>query len=385
MPRYPTLRTLAACLATAAALGQHPAGAGTWDIVVPPNLPESEALKAEVWDFFLNGLAPGERLTLYDGMDGSEIIRIAIPDDARFENERVRTKTFGRETAQLSRAIDALSAEGNPAVPYRINLPGLAYELSRTRTSDERQILVVTSGMHLSDLEPSFSFRHVGSDLFLPTDSHIEAPLSESPYGTQGLATALDGVVMHICLQSDGDRLTTYQKDEMRRFWSLYVHWLGGELATFTESLPGCFDRWRSKAKGGMPVEALDISRTVLAMRRVARTPIEDTEPDDRVALPAGVETFSLFASMPHPSLHGVEVATGTRYRTGEHPRYVVAWCYAMVANGGAMIRVDMGTKVPYRDVDWAVVPGGTLAAAGISREDAEAGRRACQFPADAT
>jgi hypothetical protein len=56
-----------------------------------------------------------------------------------------------------------------------------------------------------------------------------------------------------------------------------------------------------------------------------------------------------------------------------------------MVENGGAMIRVDMGTKVPYRDVDWAVVPGGTLAAAGISRQDAEAGRRACQFPADAT
>ena len=384
MTRYATLRAFAASLATAAVLGPHPTLATTWDIVVPPNMPGSDALKAEIWDFFLHGLAPGERLTLYDGMDGREILRIAIPNEERFGDERVRTKALGRETAQLSRAIDALSDEDNPSIPYRINLPGLVYEYAQTRTSDERQLLVITSGMHLSDLEPSFSFRLVGSELFLPTDTHIEAPLSESPYGTRGLEAALNGVVVHICLQSDGDQLTTYQKDELRRFWSLYVRWLGGELATFTESLPGCFDRWRGKASGSLPEEALDISSNVLAMRRVTRTPLESPEPGGRTLLPEGVETFSLFASKPHPSLYGVAVTTGTKYRTDEHPRYIYSWCYAMVQHGGATVRVEIGTKMPDLDVEWPPIPVGTLNAAGISQEEAEASRRACQFPSDA-
>jgi hypothetical protein len=363
----------------------HPAPAASWDIVLPPNMPDSDALKAEIWDFFLHGLAPGERLTLYDGMDGRVMLRIAIPNDRRFEEERVRTKTFGRETAQLSRAIDALSEPASAAAPYSIDFPGLAYEYAQTRTTSESQLLVVTSGMHLSDLEPSFSFRLVGPDLFLPTDAHIEAPLSESPYGTRGLETALDGVVVHVCLKSDGSRLTTHQRDEMRRFWSLYVRWLGGELATFTESLSGCFDRWRAKVSGGLPQEALDMSSDVLAMRRVTRTPLEDTEPAGGTPLAEGVEVFSLFASQPHPSLRSVEVTTGIKYRTDEYPRYNYAWCYAMVEHDDAAIRVDIGAKLPYRDIEWPHIPLGTLRAAGITQEEAEAGRRACQFPADVT
>jgi hypothetical protein len=381
-----TIRTFAAGFATAAALAQQPALAATWDIIVPPRMPDSAALKAEIWDFFLHGLAPGESFALYDGMDGREMLRIAIPNDRRFDEERVRTKTFGRETAQLSRAIDALSDPDNSAIPYRIDFPGRAYEFAQSRTGGESQLLVVTSGMHLSDLEPSFSVRLVGSELFLPTDAHIEAPLSESPYGTMGLRTALDGVVVHVCLQSDEDPLTTYQKDELRRFWSLYVHWLGGELSTFTESLSGCFDRWRDKVSGRMPEEALDISSDVLEMRRVKRTPLEDLEETAASGrLPEGVETFSLFASRPHPALPGFDVTTGTQYRTDEHPRYLNAWCYTMIENNGASLRVEIGTKLPYKDVEWSDIPTGTLRAAAISREQAEAGRRACQFPSDAT
>jgi hypothetical protein len=358
--------------------------ADTWDILVPPSMPDNEPLKAEIWDFFLHGLALGERLTLYDGMDAREILRIAIPNDRRFEQERVRTRTFGRETAQLSRAIDALSAPEEPAVPYRIDFPGFAYEYSQTQMGGEAQLLVVTSGMHLSDLEPSFSFRLVGTELFLPTDAHIEAPLSESPYGTLGLETALNDVAVHFCLQSDGMRLTTYQKDELRRFWSLYVDRLGGKLATFTESLPGCFERWRGKADSGMPEEALDISSNILAMRRVARTPLEGAEPVATARLPVGVETFSVFSSKPHPAVQGVGVTTGTQFRTDEYPRYMYAWCYAMVENDGASIRIEIGAKWPYRDAEWPLIPNGTLEAAGISREEAEAGRSACQLPSDA-
>jgi hypothetical protein len=133
-----------------------------------------------------------------------------------------------------------------------------------------------------------------------------------------------------------------------------------------------------------MSEEALDISSKVLAMRRVSRTPLDDKAATNPAGVPEGVETYSLFVSKPHPVLQGVEVTTGTKYRTDEHPRYLSAWCYTTVKNNGATILVEIGTKVPYRDVEWPLIPKRTLEAAGISREQAEAGRRACQFPSDA-
>jgi hypothetical protein len=232
------LRTLSAALATAAAILPQAGSGRAWDIVVPPNMPDSDALKAEIWDFFLHGLAPGERLVLYDGMDGREMLRIAIPADRRFEEERVRTKALrSRDGAAVAGDRRALGP-GEPGAPYRIDFPGLATNTPRPGRPARASFSSSPRGCTFRIWTPASASGSSGPELFLPTDAHIEAPLSESPYGTRGLETALDGVVVHICLRSDGSRLTTHQKDELRRFWSLYVQRLGGTLATFTESLP---------------------------------------------------------------------------------------------------------------------------------------------------
>lgn len=379
-----TLRTGAVAATVAVTLGPLSSMADTWEIVVPPNMPRGDDLNAEVWDFFLHGLKPGDRLTIYDGFHPRERLRIAVPDEASFEDPRLRTKALARETARLGREIASLSDAANPEAPYRIRFPEFAYEYSQTRSGTEAELLVITSGIHVSDLEPSFSFRLHDGTLFLPTDGHIEAPLSLSPYGTEGREATLEGVGVHFCVLSDEFRLTTYQRDELRRFWSLYVEWLGGELATFTESLSACFARWRDKARG-MPREELDISDGILAMRAVTRTPIEDDTGTGPGGLPGGVEQFSLFSSKPHPGLLGIEVITGIKYRSDGYPlSYERAWCYVIVENNGAAIQVHIGVKLPHAEIAWANAPRGTLDAAGIRDEDVQAARGACQFPPDA-
>lgn len=385
MPKFQqTMQSKAATLAIAAALGPGSAMADTWEIVLPSHMPRSDELKAEIWDFFLNDLGPGNDLTLYDGLRLRERLRISVPDDPSFEDPRTKTKALGRETAQLGREIDSLAEEGNPEEPYRISFPQFVYEYSQTRSSAEAEMLVVTTGLHVSELEPSFSFRLHDGTLYLPTDGHIEAPLSESPFGTQGLEQALEGVGVHFCVLSDETRLTTYQKDELRRFWSLYIEWLGGEIATFTSNLPACFDRWRDKARDGLPKEKLDISEEVLAMRNVVRDPLEEETRAASGRLPDGVTEFTLFSSSPHPTLVGVDVTTGITYRSEEYPlSYKTAWCYAMVQNKGAAIRVVIGAKTPLYEIEWSSTPKGTLDAAGIGLEHVVAGRSACRFPPD--
>ncbi len=80
----------------------------------------------------------------------------------------------------------------------------------------------------------------------------------------------------------------------------------------------------------------------------------------------------------------GVEVTTGGKYRPDEYPRsYVNAWCYAMIENRGAVVRIALGSKLPLKPVEWEPPTKGTLAAAGISGRQAEAGRPACEFPSD--
>lgn len=377
-------RLAAASLAMTAALWQQPAPAATWEIVVPPNMPRSDALKAEVWDFFLRGMAPGDDLTLHDGLHPRELARIAIPDDPRQEEERIRTKTLARETALLSRRIDALGGAETGELPYRIAFPEFAFSYANARTGDESQMLVITSGLHHSAAEPEFSIRHRGGELVLPNDAHIEAPLSQSPYGTRDRGETLRGVVAHFCLMAGDSPMTTHQKDELRRFWSLYVTNLGGEMATFTDSLSGCFDRWRGRIRGGLPKEALDASSHVMGMRNVTRTLTPEARPRPRVGPQSGLEIFSLFSSNPHPELAGVAVTTGVDYRPDEYPRtYVNAWCYAMIENRGAVVRIDLGSKLPLKPVEWKPPTTGTLAAAGISGRQAEAGRPACDFPED--
>jgi hypothetical protein len=55
------------------------------------------------------------------------------------------------------------------------------------------------------------------------------------------------------------------------------------------------------------------------------------------------------------------------------------------VEHDDAAVRVEIGTKMPLSDVVWPDIPDVTLQAAGIDREVVEAGRAACQFPADVT
>ena len=378
------LRNGVASLAIAAALWQQPASAETWEVVVPPNMPRSAELKAELWDFFLRGMAPCDALTLHDGLFPRELARVEIPDDPRFDAQRTRTKGLARETATLARRIDALGAGDSGEFRYRIAFPEFVFAYANSRTGGESHMLVITSGMHHAPLEPEFSIRHRGGKLVLPNDAHIEAPLSESPYGTRDRGEAMIGVVAHFCLMAGDDGMTTHQKDELRRFWSLYVSNLGGEMATFTESLSGCFDRWRGKIRGGLPREVLDASNYVMGMRNVTRTSTPDARPRPRGGPQSGLETFSLFSSNPHPELAGVAVTTGVDYRPDEYPRsYVNAWCYAMIENRGAVVRIDLGSKLPLKPVEWKPPTTGTLAAAGISGRQAEAGRPACDFPED--
>ena len=284
------LRNGVASLAIAAALWQQPASAETWEVVVPPNMPRSAELKAELWDFFLRGMAPGDGLTLHDGLFPRELARVEIPDDPRFDAQRARTKGLARETATLARRIDALGAGDSGEFRYRIAFPEFAFAYANSRTGGESHMLVITSGMHHAPLEPEFSLRHRGGELVLPNDAHIEAPLSESPYGTRDRGEALKGVVAHFCLMAGDDEMTTHQKDELRRFWSLYVSNLGGEMATFTESLSGCFDRWRGKIRGGLPREVLDASNYVMGMRNVTRTSTSDARPRPRGGPQSGLE-----------------------------------------------------------------------------------------------
>ncbi|MEO0624681.1 MAG: hypothetical protein AAFU49_12910 [Pseudomonadota bacterium] len=94
------------------------------------------------------------------------------------------------------------------------------------------------------------------------------------------------------------------------------------------------------------------------------------------------VEDFNLFADTPHPSLPGVTVVTGIRYRPADYPeRYETAWCYFSVWKNGTEIKFDLGNKAPGEPPRPRASTSSARNAAGIAISDHQAGITACQWP----
>ena len=336
-----------------------------------------DALREELWGFFMESLAPGDDYTLIDAVSAEQVARITIPDDPRYENVNWRARRFGQDNARIGAHLDALSATSGAA---SIDLPRLLRQVAALRLDPEAEIdlLVIGDPVYVSEAEPHFSMRGPAGGILVPSDSHIPAPVAETPFGTAGRAGDLAGVTVHFC--HTGQSLASDADAAVHRFWSLVVEGLGGELVTWTGDLAGCFDRFSARARNA-PAAFTLAAEGPLAMTRIAR---------DEVASGGGgtvingiaVDSFNLFASNPHPALRHVQVTTGVEYEPASYPeRYTHAWCYFSVMRDGIRVRFSVGAKEYGRPVTWRSATPQSLAAGGITVEEFVAAESACQWP----
>ncbi|MBX3746466.1 MAG: hypothetical protein KF833_14255 [Verrucomicrobiae bacterium] len=257
--------------------GTGEARGAAWQVIgISPFLDraDKDAVYRQVVGFALEGVPPGGVLRLIDAYRVRTIAVMEVPNTrasmsakaraVRFQGELRTLKAFLAEEAPMPRVA---GVAGTGAV----RLPQFLEFVAADRGDRERagRVLVLGNPLYLDEREPAFAM----ADGLYPTDGHLVATRERSVFGRAESGDPLREVTVHMAYFGTPWRDGVHE-DRVRRFWRLYVAGRGGRWGLCAGDLPAVFAAFRREDAAGDDVsleEALDDSRTVVAMRRGRR------------------------------------------------------------------------------------------------------------------
>lgn len=364
-----------------------PATAENWAVALPSAHPEGQAaLEQPMWEVFADLVGPGDTYRVLNATEPGLVAGIAVPNDSAFDRKKRRARHFKAENARIHAHLKSITS-GNASV----DLTGLLRHVvvNRVDRSAPLALLVIGDALQVFEGDPSFSMRDGDGSFQVPSDGHLPVSLTTSPWGARSPSRdGLDNVSVHICHSGAAMVLNDAEEEALRRFWALYIQIRGGMLASWGQDLPTCFERFAARGTRPIVVDTPNQHDRLLVMRKIGRSTIETIEgtgPNAKggtVINGVAVDNFSLFADKPHPTLSGIKVVTGVRYKPSDYPnRYEAAWCYFSIRKNGTLFKFDLGTKSPGSAPSLITSAGFARRAAGIDLADFEAGQRVCQWP----
>lgn len=365
--------------AIALAMGTS-AMAKDWTIALPKALPGGKAaIEEPLWRFFTEGLEPGDRYEVMNALVPGRIALIDLPDDKKMLRVKRRARKFQSENAAIYTHLESMGAGAAP-----IDAMGALRRegLSRLDPAEPLALMLIGDPVQVLAGEPGFSMRGKDGKLRIPSDAHFAATLAETPWGIGAEGKdGLQNVTLHFCTVGGAAKLTSDEEDALSRFWSLYVAARGGVLASWDRDLASCFERYSARIDRPLIDAKINADDKLLVMREIGREEVAAVR-GKTVINGVEVESFNLFARKRHPTLSGVDVVTGVKYKPAEYPKtYETAWCYFSVVKNGTEIKFDLGSKSPGRSPYLDTSSSSARSAAGISNADFEAGKPACQWP----
>lgn len=209
----------------------------TYIIGVSPNLAKSdrdEVLK-QLLLLALEKASTGDSITVYDALNLQLSGRLTIPNGKQYDgNPRARVQKMKAELTLLKEFFSresphAVNGEGEMRVPQFLELVGSQLRLN----ADEITVILIGSAFYRDTREPAFNI----SDGFYPSDGHIVADQKRSIYGTANRRDILKNVAVHYCYLHENFATDEF-RNQIGRFWTLFVSQQGGVLPSFAADLP---------------------------------------------------------------------------------------------------------------------------------------------------
>lgn len=175
----------------------------------------------------------GCRVRVLDGWNLETIAELGLPQnlhmaEALAARRRAVRTDLARVVAWLGRATNA-PAESGLAGSAMVDLPR-ALEHCSTAPSDELEsILILGSPIYHSPLEPQFSFL---PDRF-PSDAHLGTERASSVFSVQDKRQRLRNRRVFVWYPRERCFGSDLYRDRVERFWSLFVRYQEGVLASF--------------------------------------------------------------------------------------------------------------------------------------------------------
>ena len=231
--------------------------------------PDRELGYRETVRLVLDGLSPGDSLTVLDGVRFNVAAEITIPEGEVFrKNANARVRACARELAALRQFFAAEVAHA-PEMEGVIHVPQvLALSASHLRKPKQPITVLVFGSPFYADDDRAFNM--LGG--YVPSDEHLRVTTRQSVYGTADKAGSLDGVTVHYAYLHETFEHADHRQS-VGRLWSLFVQRQAGTLASFAASPAIVFRRAIEGAQETVMDVKLDENDRQLVMRRTKHVP----------------------------------------------------------------------------------------------------------------
>jgi hypothetical protein len=240
-------------------------------VVASPYLTKQdrEACYRETVRLVLDGLSPGDILTVLDGVRLDVPAQTTIPEGEVFrKNANARARACARELAALRQFFAAEVAHA-PKMEGVVHVPQvLALSATHLRKPKQPTIVLILGSQFYVDADGAFDM--LGG--YVPSDEHLRVTSRQSVYGTADKAVALEGVTVHYAYLHEAFEHADHRQ-AVGRLWSLFVQCQGGTLSSFAASLTVVFRRVTEGAQEPVLDVKLDENDRHFVMRRWKHIP----------------------------------------------------------------------------------------------------------------
>jgi len=197
---------------------------------------------------FLTTLEPGDEAVLLDGYNLATIGTFKIPDNPSYNSPKARLAANRGVVGTFLRFAGSASApSGNsaPTLEHALRIPQLLRQIAvNFAAKDTIEVLLLGSPFYDDPRDKPFS---MAGGRF-PSDGHLLASRSKTPYGIVGQSELLFPLRIHIGYGDENVMQSDRHRYFIERFWALYIEKQGGELVTFTGDTPSLFRRVKTNA-----------------------------------------------------------------------------------------------------------------------------------------
>jgi hypothetical protein len=217
----------------------------------------------------------GSSLAIYDAFDLKSITQVTLPNNRAFTSPKTRANQFASAVHDLKQFLGTEHPRPKQArlnFESAIRLPQFCDFLDENLSGRDHPltVLLVGSPLYQDAKEPSFSM----VDGYFPSDGHLQTSREQSVFGLSSQASSPRSLQVHWVYFGD-PWVSELHKEKITRFWTLYLQWRAGQLATLTSDLPTALQAFCRASSDAPPTTkgwAVDPRQTKVEMLRISRS-----------------------------------------------------------------------------------------------------------------
>src|SRR5262245_10728904 len=218
----------------------------------------------------------GSTVSIYDAFELKSITQLTVPNAKVFSSSKTRANQFSpaiREVKQFL-AMDhpkpnstQLDFNGSVRLPQFCDF---IVENQAEPSSSPISVLIIGSPLYQDVKEPKFSMVNG----YFPSDGHLQTTREKSVFGFTGETNSVPSLQLH-WVYFGVPWLSDVHREQITRFWTLYLDRRGDQLITFCGDLATALQHYRQGISAGRSVAnrwAVDPQQTKIEMLRITRS-----------------------------------------------------------------------------------------------------------------